>query len=95
MHRGGLLSVGRQRLFIFDLEEKIMLITPEEKKKIRRNLLKIAEALTEIEKILIDATILGIPDSAEDPEIEHVGYDEEQCARNTSKDSRRAASRMP
>ena len=74
--------MGRQRLFIFDLEEKIMLITPEEKKKIRRNLLKIAEELTEIEKILIDATILGIPDSAEDPEIEHVGYDEEQCDRN-------------
>ena len=82
MRRGGLLLVGRQRLFIFDVEEKVMLITPEEKRKIQRNLLRIAEALTEIEKILIDATILGIPDSAEDPEIEHVGYDDEQCARN-------------
>ena len=82
MRRGGLLLVGRQRLFIFDVEEKVMLITPEEKRKIQRNLLRIAEAMTEIEKILIDATILGIPDSAEDPEIEHVGYDEEQCARN-------------
>ena len=82
MRRGGLLLVGRQRLFIFDVEEKVMLITPEEKRKIQRNLLRITEAMTEIEKILIDATILGIPDSAEDPEIEHVGYDEEQCARN-------------
>ena len=82
MRSGGLLLVGRQRLFIFDVEEKVMLITPEEKRKIQRNLLRIAQALTEIEKILIDATILGIPDSAEDPEIEHVGYDDEQCARN-------------
>lgn len=82
MHSGGLLFVGRQRLFIFNLEEKVMLITAEEKRKIRRNLLKIGEAMTEIEKILIDATMLGVPDQEEDPEIEHVGYDDEQCARN-------------
>ena len=64
--------MGRQRLFIFDLEEKVMLITAEEKRKIRRNLLKIGEAMTEIERILIDATILGVPDLEEDPEEKEI-----------------------
>lgn len=64
-----------------------MLMTMKEILKVRRCLRDASAALTEIEKMLdSEMTILGIPgqDVGEDfePEIEHVGYTEEQCARD-------------
>lgn len=59
-----------------------MLITPEEKRRMQKCLLKISQELAELEKIILNATILGIPEPEEDMEIEHVGYTPEQCARD-------------
>lgn len=79
--------MGRKRILIFDLEEKVMLMTMKEILKVRRCLRDASAALTEIEKMLdSEMTILGIPgqgiEENFEPEIEHVGYDDEQCARN-------------
>ena len=86
MHRGGLLLVGRQRLQISDMEEKVMLMTMKEVMKVRRCLREASAALTEIEKMLNnEMTILGVPEIREDDfemETGQVEYDAEQCARN-------------
>ena len=79
--------MGRKRILIFDLEEKVMLMTMKEILEVRRCLRDASAALTEIEKVLDnEMTILGIPgqgiEENFEPEIEHVGYDDEQCARN-------------
>lgn len=79
--------MGRKRILIFDLEEKVMLMTMKEILEVRRCLREASAALTKIEKMLDnEMTILGIPgqgiEENFEPEIEHVGYDDEQCARN-------------
>lgn len=64
-----------------------MLMTMKEILEVRRCLREASAALTRIEKMLDnEMTILGIPgqgiEENFEPEIEHVGYDDEQCARN-------------
>lgn len=64
-----------------------MLMTMKEALEVRRCLRDASAALTKIERMLSnEMTILGVPEPIKDedfePEIEHVGYDDEQCARN-------------
>lgn len=64
-----------------------MLMTEREILKLRKHLRNISAELTEVERMLNnEMTILGIPGQIDkedfEPVIEHVGYDDEQCARN-------------
>ena len=88
MHRGGLLLVGCQRIQISDMEEKVMLFTPEEKREFRWDMNMVCKIMTKWAKKVDECTILGVPGQIED-ENEHfeletgqVEYDAEQCARN-------------
>lgn len=62
-----------------------MLLTEKEKREIRKDMRTIWSIMAKWGKIITEATILGIPgEEREEPEVEimHVGYDDEQCARN-------------
>ena len=60
-----------------------MYLTEKELRKLRSHLRRITAELTEIEKTLLDG-FLAVPEEKqeEEPVLEHVGYDAEQCGRN-------------
>ena len=66
-----------------------MLLTPEEKREFQWDMNMAGKIITKWAKKIDGCTTLGIPGQFPDedgrcdqPEIEHVGYDAEQCARN-------------